>query len=259
MVIDIHAHMPAADPNFPERLVELLPEAGIDRICLFSAGAIWGHASNEKILAAAQRHPNHIIAFALVELGIDDPGCVKRYAAQGFRGFKITNPRSAYDDEAYFPIYEEMEKTGLPLLAHTGILARVKHAPTLRVNSNWMRPVCLDPILRSFPALNIIGAHMGVCWNDEASTMARLHPNFYLDLTGAWWGGWRCNKTPDFFRQQFFWEGAWDKVLFGTDILALEELLPSKKFHDDMMKGIGVTQETWDKIYGGNAVKLLRL
>ena len=259
MVIDIHAHMLDAVPDYAERLVELLPQAGIDRICLFSAGAIWGHAPNAKILAAARRHPNHIIPFALVELGDDKPDCVARHAAEGFRGFKITNPRSAYDDEGYFPIYEEMEKTGLPLLAHTGILGRVKQTPSMRVNSNWMRPVCLDPVLRAFPALNIIGAHMGVCWNDEAATMARIHPNFYLDLTGAWWGGWRCNKSPEFFRQQFFWEGAWDKVLFGTDILSLEELLPSKKFHDDMIKAIGLPPATWDRIYGGTAAKLLRL
>jgi predicted TIM-barrel fold metal-dependent hydrolase len=121
-----------------------------------------------------------------------------------------------------------MERTALPLLAHTGILARVNQPRDMRINSDWMRPARLDAVLRSFPALNIIGAHLGVCWNDEASTMARMHPNYDVDLTGAWWGGWRANKTAEFFRQHFFWKNAWDKVLFGTDILALKELLPAK-------------------------------
>lgn len=259
MIIDIHAHYPRADHDFPERLVELLPQAGIDKICLFSAGDIFGHAPNEMILAAAQKHPAQIIPFAFVELGKHTPDAIDRFAAEGFRGFKVTTPCGPYDDEAFFPIYERMERTGLPLLAHTGILARVKQPKDMRINSKWMRPSCLDAVLRSFPDLNIIGAHLGVCWNDEASTMARIHPNFYVDLTGAWWGGWRVNKTPEFFRQQFFWENAWDKVLFGTDILALEELIPSKKFHDDMMRGIGLPAETMAKIYGGTAARLLRL
>ena len=258
-VIDIHAHYPRDAADFPERLVELLPQAGIDQICLFSAGDIFRHAPNEMILAAARRFPAHLIPFAFVQLGTHTPDDVDRFAGEGYRGFKITTPRSPYDDEAYFPLYERMERSGLPLLAHTGLLARVSQPREMRINSNWMRPVCLDAVVRSFPGLNVIGAHLGVCWNDEASTMARIHPNYYVDLTGAWWGGWRCNKTPEFFRQQFFWEHAWDKVLFGTDILALDELLPSKKYHDDLMQSIGLPPATLAKIYGGTAARLLHL
>ena len=259
MVIDCHAHYPKNDAQFPERLVELLPQAGIDRICLFSAGEAFEHAPNATILEAARKYPDHIIAFALIELGKDTPEQVDACARQGFRGFKITNPRSAYDDEAHFPLYERMEKSGLPLLAHTGILMRIPQAPGVRVNSNWMRPICLDPVLRSFPRLNIIGAHLGVPWHDEASAMARLHPNYYVDLTGACWGGWRANKNADFFRYHFFWENAWDKVLFGTDILALDELIPSKQFHDRMIDQLNLPAETRRKIYGDTAARLLGL
>lgn len=259
MVIDIHAHYPAREADFPERLVELLPQAGIDRICLFAAGEAFGHAPNDVILAAAKKFPRQIIAFALIELGKDTPETVDRLAGQGYRGFKVTNPRASYDDERFFPVYERMERTGMPLLAHTGILMRIQQTADSRANSNWMRPICLDAVLRAFPGLNIIGAHLGVPWHEEASTMARLHPNYYVDLTGAWWGGWRVNKTPDFFRYHFFWENAWDKVLFGTDILELKELLPSKKFHDDLMQTIGLPPATLEKVYGGTAAKLLRL
>jgi pimeloyl-ACP methyl ester carboxylesterase len=103
MIIDFHAHYPKDAPDFPERLIELLPRAGIDRICLCSAGNPLGHESNEVVLQAAHRYPDQITALAYVELGVDGPECIERYAAAGFRGFKITNPRSSYDDEAYFP------------------------------------------------------------------------------------------------------------------------------------------------------------
>lgn len=259
MVIDFHAHYPKGDPDFPERLVERMSEAGIDRICLFSAGEALGHVSNEEILKAARRHPDRIIPFALVELGLDAPERVDGFAAEGFRGFKITNPRSAYDDEAYFSVYERMERTGLPLLAHTGILMRFPQERGMRVNSNWMRPICLDAVVRSFPGLNVVGAHLGAPWHEEASMMARMHPNYYVDLTGACWGGWRVNKTPEFFRYHFFWEGAWNKVLFGTDILALDELIPSKRYHDEMMRPLELSDETMANVYGNTAARLLGL
>ncbi len=258
MIIDFHAHFPL-EQDFAERLVELLPEAGIDRICLCSAGEAFGHAPNDVILKAAQKFPDQIIAFALIELGKDGPGRVDEYVKQGYRGFKITNPLNSYDSEEYFPVYERMERSGLPLLAHTGVLMRIRVEAGRRVNSRWMRPICLDAVLRSFPGLNVVGAHMGVPWYEEASTMARLHPNYYVDLTGAWWGGWRVNKTPDFFRYHFFWEGAWDKVLFGTDILGLKELLPSKQFHDRMIDQLKLPEETVRKIYGETAARLLGL
>ncbi|HVU33233.1 MAG TPA: amidohydrolase family protein [Opitutaceae bacterium] len=259
MIIDIHAHYPRGNGEFPRLLVERMRVAGIDKICLFSAGELFGHADNAEVLRAAQEFPEHIVPFALIELGIDSPDRVDEYAARGFRGFKITNPRSAYDNEAYFPVYERMERTGLPLLAHTGILMIFRQPPGYRVNSAWMRPICLDPVLRSFPQLNIIGAHLGAPWHDEASMMARVHANFYVDLTGAWWGGWRVNKSPEFYRQQFFWERAWDKVLFGTDILALEELLPAKEYHDRLIESLKLPPQTVANIYGGTAARLLRL
>lgn len=258
MVIDFHAHYPKED-RFAERLVELLPRAGIDRICLCSAGAQFGHETNETILAAACAFPDKITALALVDLGIDQPEVVDRYAAEGYAGFKTTNPTAPYDSKEFFPVYERMERTGLPLLAHTGILMRIQPQPGRHTNSNWMRPICLDSVVRSFPGLNIVAAHLGVPWHEEASTLARMHPNFYVDLTGAWWGGWRANKSSDFFKYQFFWEGAWEKVLFGTDILRLEELVPSKLYHDRLIGALGLPKATVDKIYGGTAARLLRL
>src|SRR5437763_10001071 len=102
MIIDFHAHYPD-EPDFATRLVEMLPSAGIDRICLCSAGAQFGHAPNETVLAAARAYPDKISALALIELGIDSPGNVDHYAAEGYAGFKTTNPTAPYDTEAFFP------------------------------------------------------------------------------------------------------------------------------------------------------------
>jgi hypothetical protein len=256
MVIDFHAHY-AREENFAERIVELLPQAGIDRICLCSAGEYFGHASNDEILKAARKHPDRVTALALIQLGKDPPELVDEYARRGFRGFKVINPAGPYDDKAFFPVYERMERSGLPLLAHTGIVMRTPADRQREVSSRKMMPSCLDAVVRAFPGLNIVGAHLGAPWHEEASMMARLHPNYYVDLTGAWWGGWRANKGPEFYRYHFFWEGAWDKVVFGTDILKVEELIPSKRFHDNLIADLKLPEETVAKIYGGTASRLL--
>ena len=65
MVVDFHAHFPRGESVV--RLVELLPHAGIDRM------------------------------LALMELGKDPPARVDELVREGFRGFKITNPRASYE------------------------------------------------------------------------------------------------------------------------------------------------------------------
>ncbi|MDX1673151.1 MAG: amidohydrolase family protein [Longimicrobiales bacterium] len=259
MVIDFHAHYPADEPDFPARLVRRMDRAGIDRICLFSAGPEFGHADNLRVLEAATAHPDRIFAFALVRLGSDVPEDVDRFVEMGFRGFKVTNPVSPYDDPDHFPLYDRMEASGLPLLAHTGIVMRTARPEGRLVNADWMRPIRLDVVLRSFPGLNVVGAHLGAPWHEEASMMARMHPNYYVDLTGAAWGGWRANKDLDFYRYHFFWENAWDKVVFGTDILALDELIPAKEYHDDIIRRLDLPTAVVDRIYGGTAARLLKL
>lgn len=266
MIIDFHAHFPLPgfesascpdEASFAERLVERLPAAGIDRICLCPVGPLLGTTTNETVLAAAKMFPGQISALAFVDLGTDRPDVIRRYAGEGYAGFKVTNPAASYDEEAFFPIYEAMQATRLPLLAHTGIVMRSLAPPARRVSSNWMRPVCWDAVLRSFPGLNIVGAHLGAPWHEEASMMARLHPNYYVDLSGACWGGWRANKGPEFYRYHFFWKDAWNKVLFGTDILSFDELLPAKQFHDKLIADLQLPPDTVAKIYGATAQTLL--
>src|SRR5215471_15297377 len=258
-VIDFHAHYPRGQENFLPRLLEALPRAGIDRICLCSAGENFGHVSNQEVRQAFERYPEQIIGLALVRLGIDPPEMVDECVRQGFRGIKTTNPTAPYDDPSFYSYYERIEQHQLPVLFHTGIVARTTADRELHVSSAKMQPVRLDAVARSFPRMNIVAAHLGVPWHEEASMLARIHPNFYVDLTGASWGGWRANKGPDFYRYHFFWPGAWEKIIFGTDILQVEDLEPSKRVHDRIFESLGLDGGILEKVYGGTAARLLHL
>jgi len=258
LVIDFHAHY-ARQENFLPRLLEALPQAGIDRICLCSAGEELGHVSNAVVREAFELHPELIVGLAHVRLGVDSPGVIDEYVNQGFRGIKIINPLECYDDLSYFPMYERMQRFNLPILFHTGIVMRGAADRQNHVNSTKMTPARLDAVARTFPGLNIVGAHLGALWYEEASMMARVHPNYYVDLTGACWGGWRANKGSDFYRYHFFWPGAWEKIIFGTDILRVEELKSSKDVHDKIFERLDLDQKTMGAIYGGTAARLLHL
>jgi len=258
MVIDIHAHY-ARQPDFISRLLAEMDRLGIDKVCLFTAGEGFDMEPNEKVREAFDAHPERIIGFGFIQLGADPPELADEFHSQGFRGIKLHNPYSAYDDKAHYPIYERAEKHGLPVLFHTGISMRTPADRRRDVNSDRMRPIRVDAVARAFPELNLILAHLGVPWHEEASTMARLHPNVYVDLTGAASGGWRSNKNADFYRYHFWWSGAWEKILFGTDILRVEDMEPAKRIHDHIFADLHLPEETMRKIYGETAARLLRL
>lgn len=257
-VIDFHAHY-ARQPDFIPRLIASMPAAGIDRICLCSAGEQYGMVGNAEVHEAFEQHPGKIIGLAFVRLGVDPPACIDEAVAQGFRGIKIINPTAPYDNASFFPYYERMEAHGLVGLFHTGIVARTSRDREFGINSTFMTPMRLDAVARTFPGMNIVAAHLGAPWHDEASALARFHPNFYVDLTGANWGGWRVNKTPEFYLRHFFWPQAWEKIVFGTDILCVDELTAGRRIHDRIFEPLQLPPPTLEKIYGGTAARLLHL
>ena len=80
------------------------------------------------------------------------------------------------DDERMFPMYEEMEKNDMFLIAHMG---------DPRVNVSGPRRML--PIARTFPRLRCIAAHLGN-WGDwdieKIRPIARLE-NMYTDISSS--------------------------------------------------------------------------
>ena len=103
----------------------------------------------------------------------------------------------------------------MPILFHCGIVAPAV-AYTPNISSDWTRPILLERIARTFSGLRLVCAHLGVPWFEEAATLSRLVPNIHLDITGAY-DGWRAGKTTAFFKEMLWDEGAWQRVVFGSD------------------------------------------
>ncbi len=261
MVIDCHVHL-SADDIRADGLVARADELGIDKLVVFATGHHRGGPCNDDCLAASEAHPDRIIPFAHFRLGEMNPSQVTQLARAGFRGMKIINPTSDYHDRDYWPVYEAAEAEALVLLFHLGIVAVQPDLHMLDIDTSRMRPVFLDPIMRRFKELVVIGAHMGNPWYDEAGMLCRWHQNLYFDLSGSS----LKKKAPQFFRDLLWWSGQeqykdprgrdpWEKIVFGTDV-ALDMMDDVMADYDRLFDGAGISDQLKSAVMGDTAAKI---
>lgn len=212
------------------------------------------------VLQGVKDHPETIIPFG--RLAVDDPNVMddlNYFAANGCRGIKLRDPRYNWDDERYFPIYEQIDRRGWPLLFHTGI------AGIGTLGFARMRPEYLLTIAAKFTKLQIIGAHFGNPWYDAAAEVARWCPNVHFDITGStlikkagnlkslkeylWWEGPTMHSDPNAVP-------AFEKIVFGTDEPPenVENMLTR---YEDMFDACMVPEEIRRKVFGLTMAKIL--
>jgi len=266
MIIDAHHHYERSE-GYIDRLLHAADKCSIDKICLFGGGAGYedDYADNDMVLAAAKLHPDRIIPFAYIQLGVDDSSQIDKFFNQGFKGIKFINPKKNYDDKDYYEIYSKMQNYKLPGIFHLGIVARSPNDNKLDIHNDRHRPVYLDTIARAFPSLNLIGAHFGNPWYEEAAMVARWNPNLYFDLTGS---TLKC-KSPEFLADLLWWtptsrykdpQGrfAWEKIVFGSDV-PCDEIYDVYRDYRFVMSQLGVSDNVQLKVLGGTMAELLNL
>jgi predicted TIM-barrel fold metal-dependent hydrolase len=269
VIIDVHHHL-LDEADYVPRLLDECDRLSIDRVCLFGVSTLPGNffskgarlaptapVTNLEVERACTQHPDRLIPFGFVRPGYDPPELVDELYDRGFKGLKLMYPRTAYDDRANYPVYERAEKRGLPCLFHTGFVMRVSSDGANDVSSNGMQPVHLDAVARRFPDLAIIAAHLGNGYHIEASWLARMNPNVYLDLTMARYG-WRAQVGPHFIRELLWWPGAWERIVFGTDVhhSEMEHMLKEQR---QLFGALNIPQETQERIFGATMARLLGL
>jgi len=263
MMIDAHTHLVSED-GYTERLVEAERAIGVRRFVTFGAGPSGNWASNEEVLAAAERFPDTIIPFACVRLGQVTPEEVERLSRRGFRGLKFTNPTLPYNDPFYWRVYAKTEELRLPVYFHTGIVGRFGDERPFRLDSSRHSVITLDAVARAFPELTIFAAHLGNPEFMQAVMLMRWWPNLYFDLSGST----LKKKPPQFFTQLFWWDetsyynkdplrrGPWGKIVFGTDV-APENVADVHADYGRLLRAAGVSQQQRDAVLGLTAARLL--
>ena len=230
----------------PANFVQLMREEGVDYAVILAeyAPLTTGVASHEQVREFCAGY-EELIAFCTIN-PYDNPDParnLRRLHDEGFRGVKLypTYNHFYVNEARLYPMYAVAQELGMPILIHTGTSifknARLKYG----------NPIFVDDVAVDFPCLTLIMAHGGRgAWHDEAMTLARLHANVYIDLTGL-----PVRKLPAYFPEM---ERFCRKFLFGTD---WPQISPKKSLAAFLE--IGLSEQALDAILGGNALRILGL
>jgi uncharacterized protein len=264
-LIDVHVHYDG-EPGVLERFLDKLNVADGLAFLLTTPNG-FPHATR-----FIHEHPDRFIGFGDIKL--DDPKVLQeidRFHAAGFRGLgEISSTLRAYDDRAYWPIYDRAEKYHMILLFHTGIVNRLHPEQPADISFDRSRVTRLDLIARHWPKLTIIGAHLGNPDYAEAGEIGRWDPNLYFDASGTT----LIKKKDDygFFRSIFWWTGvasphtpasgasAFEKLVFGSDVFGgdVQEFdLALARYHA-MLDTCDVPQSAQEMIFSGTSWRILQ-
>ena len=176
---------------------------------------------NDFVAETVARHPD-----VFMGMGAIDPWQgelarreVRRIKELGLHGIGELNPARQHfypNDRRFYPLWEEAEAQGLPILFHSGYAAAGSGTPGGGgVKLKYCQPILLDDVAADFPDLTIICAHPSWPWTAESLAIARHKPNFYVDLSG-----W----APKYFPEELVTQVNSmipDKALFGSDAPSL--------------------------------------
>lgn len=223
-IIDAHAHIfpdkiaeKATDGisvfydlpmKYHGRVAEMLEngkDAGIDRflICSPATTVSQVHSINAFLASVAAAYPMCTAFGTLHPRSETIENDFKILQAQKLCGIKLHPDfqKFAIDDPAAYPMYEMIQASGLPILMHMG-----------DSRSDLSHPLRLEMILRQFPRLRIIAAHLGgwYRWKEAAEI---LHPSDRLrfDTSSS-----TAFLSPDEIRKQIHRFGA-ESCFFGVD------------------------------------------
>jgi len=258
MIIDIHEHF-GYEEDYLNKLIYSMDKAGIDKSCLSPLPPCFEAPGHGKIMDAAEKYPDRIIPFGFIRLGEDGPGFVRDLYKQGFRGLKIHTPPLNYDDKSFYPVYGKAEELELPVLFHTGMVGvePEKGKEKYNVSSARMRPVFIDTIAKAFPGLNIVMAHLGMPWHEEAVITLRYNPNVYSDLAiGNHYGF--DNYSPAFFRSLFLRDKDFQQLVFGGSHFAHNGWILERRYMDTF-RALGIDMSIREKILHENLSGILKM
>jgi predicted TIM-barrel fold metal-dependent hydrolase len=231
-------------------------ECGINKCCLSGLGEVFHCKRNKHVKKALETYPQRIIGSYFIRPGKSEPSEIETAYDDGFKMLKVSVPSKPYNHKSFYPLWEKAEGLQLPILFHTGIVTYFNDNDENPEISSWdMHPMRLEPIANAFPELNIIIAHLGIHWNKEAAELIRMRPNVYSDITGEP-DGWRVRADKVGLRTWLWWDGAFKKLIFGTDVF--ETKIPSILKQDKKrFNTLNIDQTTKELYFSKNILKLL--
>lgn len=260
MIIDAHAHI------FPNKIAEKAAtgigsfydmkvdyngtletllreggEAGVDRFIVQSVATVPTQvvSINNFIAQSVEKFPDKLIGFGAMHPDFEDiEGEIERIYALGLKGIKLHSDFQKFniDDEKAFPIYENAQRLGLPILFHIG-----------DSRYDYSSPERLLNVVKKFPNLTVIGAHFAgwSMWDKGAELFD--HSGIYTDCSSSLYA-----MTPEHAAELIRKIGV-HRVMWGTDYpmwSAKEEL--------ERFDRLPLTDRERELILSENALRLIK-
>ena len=165
--------------------------------------------------AVGHAHPG-LVPFISLDPAMDEATLVREIeerAQEGARGIKLhpANQRYFPNDRRLWPAYHKAQELGLPIISHSG------KAALLEDPEEHARPANFVDVLRDFPEINIVFAHMARGYPDEVAEIMQTYPNSFVDTSGAIDGTLTTPIVSDAEAVEMIRRVGPDRVLFGSD------------------------------------------
>ncbi len=254
-----------------DNLARHLTAAGVTRVCLLCSSRF--SMTHERGSEYARQYPELFIPVASVDPDETDRMRVWTLHQMGYRGLKLIGVSRAYDALEYFPMYAAAEALNMPVLLHMGVIGggidysrthprrdpeaarRFQTFAPRRVprdvSAMRMHPFHMDTLANNFPALKLIGAHLGGTGNYDASaSVARWRPNVYLDMSGG-------ETIEEHGEQRGYIAGdiGVEKLLWGSDCPA-EEVQEHVTRFERMFERLKLTEDEANRMWYQNAAEI---
>jgi predicted TIM-barrel fold metal-dependent hydrolase len=196
--------------NHPQLYADYLESQGVEYAIVLSesAPATSGNVTAESMLAYC-RGQSMLIPFVSLNPFVDPDLALRLETAVkegGARGLKLHPSYQFFypNDRRLYSLYAKAQELEVPVIFHIG--TSIFKGTRLK----YCDPIYLDDVAVDFPGLKIIMAHSGRgFWYDACFSLARLHENVYMDITGL--------PPKNLLRYFPELEKLAHKVVFGSD------------------------------------------
>lgn len=208
---------------------------------------------NEWTHQIANAHPQ-LIAFPSVDPLMGEESMVQelRDKLDNFaaRGLKIHPAEGCFfpNDPVLWPVYQVCQDRNIPIISHSGrwITESVE---------NFAQPVHFTDVLKAFPKLTLVIAHLGAPFFEESIDLSKKFSNLYFDTSATIHGGAGGEEAlSDEDAVRLIRKIGTDRVMFGSDF-------PWSHPGQDLKRFVGLkfTEEEKKAILAKNAKRILKI
>jgi predicted TIM-barrel fold metal-dependent hydrolase len=247
-----------SDEQQAARWVADLDSKGVERVNFVTGGG------NDNLAKIVSLYPGRFSGFAHHSLFSKNARSdLERGVKQlGLRGYKViaSSQTSSVDDKTLYPVWELTEKLGVPVIMHFGVLGG-GGGPALNLRN--MNPLTLWEVAKMFPKIPFVIPHFGAGYLRELLLLCWSCPNVYIDTSGSnRWMRWMPFEIDleGLFRKVLETVGP-DRLVFGSDSSYFPRGFSVQYLREQLKacRSIGLEKENVEKIFYGNAAKLLKL